>query len=129
MDVVPGSTRHYASRGSGYAGQVKMGVTIVPHHAVQPGRRVAGCRTMRAATKRSIMYLRLCALSVSCLILPAVVQTRAAEPNYSLEDVRSCSSDAMRLCKDKIPDLDAIRQCMKANYSRLHPACKARFKH
>lgn len=51
----------------------------------------------------------------------------AAKPAYDIEDVTACSPDAMRLCKDKLPDLDAIQTCMKENYSRLRPACKARF--
>ena len=52
---------------------------------------------------------------------------RAAKPAYDIEDVTACSPDAMRLCKDKLPDLDAIQACMKSNYERLRPSCKARF--
>ena len=52
---------------------------------------------------------------------------QAEKPSYSLEDVTACSPDAMRLCRDKIPDLDAIQDCMKAHYANLRPACKARF--
>ena len=33
----------------------------------------------------------------------------------------------MRLCRDKLPDLDAIEGCMKDHYENLRPACKARF--
>ena len=47
--------------------------------------------------------------------------------NYTIDDVTACSPDAMRLCKDKLPDLDAIQTCMKDNYVHLRPACKARF--
>lgn len=47
--------------------------------------------------------------------------------SYTIEDVTACSPDAMRLCKDKLPDLDAIQVCMKSNYEHLRPACKARF--
>ena len=55
----------------------------------------------------------------------ALAQTE--KPSYSIEDVTACSPDAMRLCRDKIPDLDAIQDCMKAHYEKLRPACKARF--
>jgi hypothetical protein len=48
-------------------------------------------------------------------------------PGYSMEDVTACSGDAMRLCKDKMPDVDAIESCMKARYEELTPKCKARF--
>ena len=55
----------------------------------------------------------------------ALAQTE--KPGYSIEDVTACSPDAMRLCRDKIPDLNAIQDCMKAHYEKLRPACKARF--
>ena len=47
--------------------------------------------------------------------------------DYTMEDVTACSPDAMRICKDKLPDLDQIQECMKANFEKLRPACKARF--
>lgn len=51
----------------------------------------------------------------------------AGKPSYNIKDVTACSPDAMRLCKDKLPDLEAIQTCMKENYDKLRPACKARF--
>ena len=48
-------------------------------------------------------------------------------PSYSIEDVTACSADAMRLCRDKMPDIEKIEDCMKANYESLRPKCKARF--
>lgn len=50
-------------------------------------------------------------------------------PGYTIEDVTACSADAMRLCRDKMPDIDKIEACMKANYENLRPKCKARFDH
>ena len=52
---------------------------------------------------------------------------QADKPKYNIDDVTACSPDAMRLCKDKLPDLGAIQNCMKENYDRLRPACRARF--
>ena len=57
----------------------------------------------------------------------AAVAQGSKPPAYSIEDVTACSPDAMRLCRDKLPDLDAIEGCMKAHYESLRPACKARF--
>ena len=54
-------------------------------------------------------------------------QALAQQPSYTIDDVTACSHDAMRICRDKIPDLEAIQTCMKANYDKLRPACKARF--
>ncbi len=51
----------------------------------------------------------------------------AEQPAYTIEDVTACSQDAMKLCRDRLPDLDAIESCMKAHYDRLRPACRARF--
>ena len=56
-----------------------------------------------------------------------LVQAATDASNYTIEDVTACSPDAMRLCKDKLPDLEAIQTCMKDNYEKLRPACKARF--
>ena len=56
-------------------------------------------------------------------IAPASAQD---SPSYSIEDVTACSADAMRLCRDKMPDIDKIEDCMKANYGSLRPKCKAR---
>ena len=47
---------------------------------------------------------------------------------YTIEDVTACSADAMRLCRDKLPDIDNIEACMKAHYDQLRPKCQARFK-
>ena len=70
------------------------------------------------------------ALPFALVVLVTVAGTtapHAEKPKYDIEDVTACSPDAMRLCKDKLPDLDAIQDCMKTNYNRLRPACKARF--
>ena len=67
-------------------------------------------------------------LSIAAVVLASFAGPAFAEaPSYTIEDVTACSQDAMKLCKDKIPDLDAIQICMKANYASLRPACKARF--
>lgn len=63
-------------------------------------------------------------------VTAAAGSATAAEdtPSYTIEDVTACSQDAMTLCKDKLPDIDAIEGCMKAHYDQLRPKCKARFK-
>ncbi len=64
---------------------------------------------------------------VALVTFAGATAAHAEKPKYDMEDVTACSPDAMRLCKDKLPDLAAIQDCMKENYSRLRPACKARF--
>ena len=74
----------------------------------------------------NIKSLSLVAVAFAPLTL-CIGPAGAAEPSYTMEDVTACSQDAMKLCRDKLPDLDAIETCMKANYAALRPACKARF--
>ncbi len=64
---------------------------------------------------------------VAWAAIAAAASAASAEPSYTLKDVTACSKDAMRLCRDKLPDLDRIQDCMKANIDRLRPACRARF--
>ena len=68
-------------------------------------------------------------LPFALLVVGAIGSTPALaeKPAYDMEDVTACSPDAMRLCKDKLPDLEAIQDCMKEHYEKLRPACKARF--
>lgn len=47
--------------------------------------------------------------------------------SYTIEDVRACARDAMRLCRDKLPDNEAIEACMRVHFDQLGPACQARF--
>jgi hypothetical protein len=44
------------------------------------------------------------------------------------EQRRACKDDAFRLCRDTIPDVPRITECMHKNQKKLSPACKAFFK-
>jgi hypothetical protein len=44
------------------------------------------------------------------------------------EQRRACKNDAFRLCRDTIPDVPRITECMHKNQKKLSPACKAFFK-
>jgi hypothetical protein len=41
------------------------------------------------------------------------------------EQRSACMGDAFRLCSAEIPNVPKITACMKANFSKLSPACKA----
>jgi hypothetical protein len=43
------------------------------------------------------------------------------------EQRRACRGDAFRFCAAEIPNVPKITACMKANYERLSPGCKAVF--
>jgi hypothetical protein len=40
------------------------------------------------------------------------------------EQRRACMSDAFKFCAAEIPNVPRITACMKANFSKLSPACK-----
>jgi hypothetical protein len=41
------------------------------------------------------------------------------------EQRAACTGDAFKFCSAHIPNIPAITSCMKANFSKLSPACKA----
>jgi hypothetical protein len=41
------------------------------------------------------------------------------------EQRRACMGDAFKYCAAEIPNVPRITACMKANLSKLSPACKA----
>jgi hypothetical protein len=53
--------------------------------------------------------------------------TSAAEQG-SEEERRACTPDAMRLCREYIPNVERIIACMVARRAELSPACQAFFK-
>lgn len=40
----------------------------------------------------------------------------------------ACMSDAFRLCSSAIPNVSRVESCMKQNFTKLSPGCKAQFK-
>ena len=42
---------------------------------------------------------------------------------YTQEDANACTSDAMRLCQNAIPDAGRVARCLFQNKRQLSPAC------
>ena len=69
-------------------------------------------------------------ISAAALILATVVSSSAAFAfQGSQADQDACQGDVMSLCKSSIgsifsPNVPAITACLKANMSKLSPACK-----
>jgi hypothetical protein len=64
----------------------------------------------------------------------ALVLVASSAPSFavtkedgSAEARRACTPDVFRLCSEFIPDADRITVCLKANKSKLSPACRAVF--
>jgi hypothetical protein len=61
---------------------------------------------------------KLCAIAFIVMIsapLPAIA--------YTQEDASACTSDAMRLCQQAIPDEHRVGECLHQNKRQLSPAC------
>ena len=66
----------------------------------------------------------------TALIGTAVIATLLASASAGFaqgtrEQRSACMGDAFRLCSSEIPSLQRITACLKANYSKVSPACKA----
>ena len=47
---------------------------------------------------------------------------------YSQDQQQACTPDAMRLCGEFVPNVDAITACMIQKKSQLSPQCRAFFR-
>ena len=62
--------------------------------------------------------------------ISAIALTVAVEPSlaYTPEQQQACTPDAMRLCGEFVPNVDAITACMVQKKSQLSPQCAAFFR-
>lgn len=44
------------------------------------------------------------------------------------EQRRACKQDAMRLCREFVPNVKRITACMERNVDKLSPLCRTQFK-
>ncbi|MBJ7405020.1 MAG: hypothetical protein JHD07_17630 [Bradyrhizobium sp.] len=61
-------------------------------------------------------------LALAVLVLPR------AGFAYTQEEQQACSPDAMRLCNEFIPNVDAITACMIKKKAQLSPQCAVFFR-
>ena len=54
--------------------------------------------------------------------------TTTAHAAGTPEQRRACRGDAMRLCREFVPNVSRITSCMERNVRKLSPACRAHFK-
>ena len=62
----------------------------------------------------------------SIVVLGLLLCASAANA-YTDEQARLCTSDAFRLCGDKIPNIEMITICMRAQKKQLSDGCKSVF--
>ncbi len=66
-------------------------------------------------------------LSVATAVAISLTSFAAHAVEATAEQRRACTPDAFRLCSSHIPNVEAITACMRANKSKLSPACKLVF--
>ncbi len=72
-----------------------------------------------------VNMLRSAYASVSILVMLSASAAFAATRD---EQTAACKGDAIRFCASEIPNEQKITSCMKANFNKLSPQCKAMFK-
>lgn len=64
---------------------------------------------------------------MACVALAVLVRPGAAHA-YTPEQQQACTPDAMRLCGEFVPNVDAITACMIQKKSQLSPQCRVFFR-
>jgi hypothetical protein len=67
-------------------------------------------------------------LILATLIAASGVVSTAGFSEGTPEQRLACEKDALRLCRDFVPDIPKITACMTKNRAKLSPRCKAHFK-
>jgi hypothetical protein len=67
------------------------------------------------------------AAAIFGIALAVLVQPRAGF-GYTQEEQQACSPDAMRLCGEFVPNVDAITACMIQKKAQLSPQCRPFFR-
>jgi len=58
-------------------------------------------------------------------LVATLIASSAAFAQGTPEQRSACMGDAFRLCSSEIPSVEKVTACLKANYSKVSPACKA----
>lgn len=72
--------------------------------------------------------IRLLAKTIFAFSTIALLAVSTAHAAGTPEQRRACRKDAMRLCREFVPDVQKITACMEANRSKLSPLCRKQFK-
>ncbi|ETR76614.1 hypothetical protein X566_02425 [Afipia sp. P52-10] len=63
-------------------------------------------------------------LALACVLAGSSLAHAAG----TLEQRRACRADAMRFCRQFVPNVPKITACMEQNIKKLSPACRAQFR-
>jgi len=67
---------------------------------------------------------------ICTMLLAALVAgvSFSADAAGTPEQRRACRADAMKFCREFVPNVRKITGCMEHNILRLSPACRSQFK-
>lgn len=61
-------------------------------------------------------------------MLALVAMTANSHAAGTYEQRRACRADAMKFCRDYVPNVKRITACMERNIRKLSPSCRAQFR-
>jgi hypothetical protein len=61
----------------------------------------------------------------AAIVAALLASSAPSHAEGTAEQRSACMGDAFKYCSAHIPNIPAIKVCMKANYSKLSEACKA----
>lgn len=65
---------------------------------------------------------------LSALVLLTAMGVATAHAEGTPEQRRACRADAMKFCREFVPNVKRITACMEANKAKLSPLCRTQFK-
>jgi hypothetical protein len=81
-----------------------------------------GGNVMRRA---NFLLWRVLSVAAFLIFLVHLAGSAQAQEQVSEETRRACEPEAIRLCRDVIPDVPKITACMEANYAQINQECRA----
>ena len=79
-------------------------------------------------TNQAIRRPRGAAITLLATLAFAAVAGGAHANSGTAEQRRACRADAMKLCREFVPNVKNITACMERNKRHLSPACRAQLK-
>ena len=79
----------------------------------------------RTMTRPTATIRIVCAALALCVAIPSVAQ---AQSQGTPQQRSACRKDAMKFCREFVPNVKRITACMEKNVRKLSPLCKAHFR-
>ncbi len=79
-------------------------------------------------TKQVIRRPKVAAITLLATLAVTALAGGAHANSGTAEQRRACRADAMKLCREFVPNVRNITACMERNKRHLSPACRAQFK-